>query len=156
MLEKAGIEYGGWVPNFRVPEVFARYKLTVHIPRRPYVESLPGIPTIRPFEALACAIPLVCSPWNDAEHLFTAGRDFLVARDGAEMKKHIRALLADKQMAREIAAHGLATIRRRHTCGHRVNEPMEIVAGIRERGSSLEQATAAVIASRYRRPHEEC
>ncbi len=122
MLDKAGIEYGGWIPNYRVPEIFARYKLTVHIPRRPYVKALPGIPTIRPFEALACGIPLICSPWNDAENLFRPGRDFLVARDGAEMKKQICALLADKQMAREIAGHGLETIRTRHTCAHRVDE----------------------------------
>ena len=39
--------------------MFARYRVTVHVPRRPYVAALPGIPTIRPFEALACGIPLV-------------------------------------------------------------------------------------------------
>ncbi|MBV9008797.1 MAG: glycosyltransferase [Verrucomicrobia bacterium] len=130
MLDKAGIEYGGWIANYRVPEVFARYKLTVHIPRRPYLEQLPGIPTIRPFEALACGIPLACSPWNDAENLFMPGRDYLVARDGSEMRKHIRALLADTQMAREIAAQGLATIRARHTCAHRVDELMNIMAQV--------------------------
>ncbi|MDQ6626645.1 MAG: glycosyltransferase, partial [Verrucomicrobiota bacterium] len=60
-LRSADIEYGGWLPNYRAPEVFARYKVTVHVPRRPYVEVLRGIPTIRPFEALARGIPLVCS-----------------------------------------------------------------------------------------------
>jgi spore maturation protein CgeB len=62
-LRQSGIEYGGWIPNYRVPELFARYRLTVHVPRRPYVESLPGVPTIRIFEALACAIPLVSAFW---------------------------------------------------------------------------------------------
>ncbi len=61
------------------------HRVTVHVPRRPYVAALPGIPTIRPFEALACGIPLVCAPWTDEEGLFTAGSDFLVARDGDEM-----------------------------------------------------------------------
>jgi spore maturation protein CgeB len=125
-LSAAGIEYGGWIPNYTVPEVFARYKLTIHVPRRPYVEALPGIPTIRLFEALACGIPLISSPWSDSEHLFEPGCDFLVARSGAEMEKHIRALLADKRMAREIAAHGLETIRLRHTCAHRVEELFRI------------------------------
>ena len=46
-LAAAGIEYGGWLANYRVPEVFARYRVTVHIPRRPYARALPGIPTIR-------------------------------------------------------------------------------------------------------------
>ncbi len=126
LLARSGVSYKGWLPNYRAPEVFARFRLTVHVPRRPYVQALPGIPTIRPFEALACGIPLVCSPWEDAEHLFTPGRDYLLARDGNEMKKHMRALLADKQMARELAEHGLETIRARHTCAHRVDELLEI------------------------------
>ena len=67
LLRNAGICYGGWLPNYRVPEVFARFKFTIHVPRRPYRDLLPGIPTIRPFEALACGIPLVCSPWRDTE-----------------------------------------------------------------------------------------
>jgi spore maturation protein CgeB len=40
----AGLRPGGWLANHRVPEVFARHAVTVHIPRRPYVEVLPGIP----------------------------------------------------------------------------------------------------------------
>ena len=126
LLNDAGIEYAGWLPNYQAPEVFARFRVTLHVPRRPYVESLPGIPTIRPFEALACGIPLVCSPWSDSENLFQPGHDFLIARDGREMKKHLQALLTDKQMARELAEHGLQTIRARHTCSHRVDELFEI------------------------------
>ena len=33
-LEDAGIRYGGYLPNFRAPELFARHKVTVHVPRR--------------------------------------------------------------------------------------------------------------------------
>src|SRR5207237_3600463 len=58
-LREAGIEYAGWLPNNKVPAVFARYRVTVHVPRRPYVQALPGIPTIRVFEALACGLPLL-------------------------------------------------------------------------------------------------
>ena len=65
-VREAGAEFAGWLPNHRVPEVFARFRMTVHVPRRPYVEALPGIPTIRVFEALACGIPLVCAPWSTA------------------------------------------------------------------------------------------
>jgi spore maturation protein CgeB len=41
-LEDAGVEYAGWLPNYRVPETFARFRATVHIPRRPYRESVPA------------------------------------------------------------------------------------------------------------------
>ncbi len=126
-LTASGIEYGGWLANHRVPETFARYRVTVHVPRRPYVKVLPGIPTIRVFEALACGIPLISAPWNDAEWLFTPGRDYLVARDGAEMAKQLRRVLDDPVLASSLAEHGLATIRARHTCDHRVDELLTIL-----------------------------
>ncbi len=130
-LKKSGIEYGGWVANYRVPEIFARFRLTVHIHRRPYTHALPGIPTIRPFEALACGMPLVCSPWRDSEGLFTDGEDYLVAADGADMKRHLRALLDDPDRAAALARHGRATILERHTAAHRVHELIAIYAQTR-------------------------
>jgi len=125
-LQNAGITYGGWIPNYRVPEVFSRHRATVHIPRRPYVEALPGIPTIRVFEALACGIPLVSSNWSDIEGLFTPGRDFLLAGSPAEMRTHLRTVVHDRDAARELSGQGLETIRARHTCAHRVDELLEI------------------------------
>jgi spore maturation protein CgeB len=131
-LERAGLRYRGWIANHRVPELFARHRVTIHVPRRPYVESLPGIPTIRPFEALACGIPLVSSPWDDAEHLFEPGRDYLVARDGDEMTAQLRRVLTDGELARSLARRGRQTILARHTCAHRVDELLAIVAKLRE------------------------
>jgi spore maturation protein CgeB len=125
-LAAAGIEYAGWLANHEAPRVFARFRVTVHVPRRPYVRALPGIPTIRPFEAMACGIPLVSAPWDDAEGLFTAGSDYLVAPDGTAMKRHLRDLVNDRAMAREIAASGRKTILERHTCAHRVDELLAI------------------------------
>ncbi|WP_266202504.1 CgeB family protein [Pontibacter kalidii] len=121
-LADAGITYGGWLPNYKAAEEFAKYKVTVHVPRRPYVEALPGIPTIRPFEAMACGIPLISSPWDDAENLFTPGEDFLVARNGEEMKQHLQTIINHPEKAKEVAGRGLETICSRHTCAHRVNE----------------------------------
>ena len=140
-LNEAGLRYRGWLPNYKVPEAFAAARLTLHIPRRPYVRELPGIPTIRPFEALACGIPLLCSPWDDAEHLFTPGRDFLVAHDGAEMKQLIERVLRDSSLAEELASHGLETIKQRHTCAHRVDELLKIYSAV---GAKSEQWVAAL------------
>jgi spore maturation protein CgeB len=121
-LKKAGIEYGGWLPNFKAPEVFAKYRMTVHVPRGPYVRSLPGIPTIRPFEALACGIPLLSSPWNDAEHLFHPGKDFQFVHNKNEMKEWMQKLLTDDALVDDMTSNGLKTIQERHTCAHRVDE----------------------------------
>src|SRR3546814_20018986 len=71
---------------------------TVHVPRRYYAGALPGIPTIRMFEALACGIPLVSAPWEDSEGLFRPGEDYLIGRDSAEMNRHIRQLRNDPDL----------------------------------------------------------
>lgn len=132
-LAQAGIEYRGWLANHRVPEVFARFRATVHVPRRPYAEALPGIPTIRMFEALACGIPLVSAPWDDVEGLFTPGIDYLFAGSGADMRRKLQSVLHDDAFAMELAAHGLRTIRERHTCAHRADELLERIGGVRGR-----------------------
>jgi spore maturation protein CgeB len=129
-VQRAGLAYRGWIANSRVPQVFAEHGVTVHVPRRPYTRALPGIPTIRPFEALACGIPLVCSPWDDTEGLFTAGRDYLVGNDEDEMAAQLEAALSDRRLARSLVQHGLRTIRARHTCTHRVDELLEIAREI--------------------------
>jgi spore maturation protein CgeB len=135
-LRDAGIAYAGWLPNYRAPEIFARFGATVHVPRRPYVRALPGIPTIRVFEALACGIPLVSAPWDDVEGLFSPGEDYLVASSGAAMRAQLRAVLGDPDLARGLAAHGLATIQRRHTCAHRVDELLAITNAVQGRAAA--------------------
>jgi spore maturation protein CgeB len=131
-LQRAGITYGGWLANHHAPAVFARYRCTVHVPRRVYSQQLAGIPTIRMFEALACGIPLVSAPWDDAEQLFRPGTDYLVARSGAEMRDHLRAVLATTELARSLIHHGLETIRNHHTCAHRVRELLHIIGDTAE------------------------
>jgi spore maturation protein CgeB len=130
-LRRHGARHRGWLPNAAAPEVFARHLATVHVPRRFYAQHLPGIPTIRVFEALACGIPLASAPWEDSEGLFTAGRDFLVARDGAEMTRHLRALRADAGLRASLRDAGLAAIRARHSCAHRAEELLAILATLR-------------------------
>jgi spore maturation protein CgeB len=125
-IRGAGLRYRGWLPNHRVPEAFARHAVTVHVPRRPYAEALRGIPTIRPFEALACGIPLVSAPWEDSDGLFRAGEDYLVARTGEEMGRLLRDVVCDPQLALALRNSGLGRIEERHTCAHRVDELLAI------------------------------
>ena len=130
-LSRAKINYQGWIPNFKVPEVFATSRVTIHVPRRPYATALPGIPTIRPFEVLACGVPLISAFWSDSEGLFRPGKDFLVAHDGSEMKKHLKAVLTNRHLAEELTMHGRETILSRHTCAHRVEELFQILEELR-------------------------
>ena len=135
-IERGGLHYRGFLSNFEAPAEFARHRVTVHVPRRFYTSVLPGIPTIRVFEALACGIPLVCAPWSDVENLFSPGQDYLVAKDGREMAQHLRALLHEPALAESLRTHGLATIAKRHTCAHRVDELLTIWNELSKRAES--------------------
>jgi spore maturation protein CgeB len=131
ILTEFGASYHGWIANAAAPDVFARHLATVHVPRRFYTEVLPGIPTIRVFEALACGIPLVSAPWDDVEHLFRVGEDFLMVRDGAEMTEALAQLKSDPELRASLVRSGLETVLARHTCAHRVEELLNIVEHLR-------------------------
>jgi spore maturation protein CgeB len=116
------ISYRGWLPNVDVPAVYSAARLVLHVPRRQYVELLPGTPTIRVFEALATRACLISLPWDDSDGLFSAGDDFAVAHSPDEMRELIDWLCHDDSARERIAAHGYQTIRARHTCAHRATQ----------------------------------
>jgi spore maturation protein CgeB len=87
---------------------------------------------------MACGIPLISAPWDDAEGLFTAGQDYLVAASRAGMRKQMRAVLSDRDLAESLVSNALQTIRKRHTCAHRVDELLAIA-----RSAGLHRAKAS-------------
>ena len=66
VLRYREVECDGPLANERIPEIFAAFRATVQLSRCPD-------PALRVLEALACGIPLVSAPWDDPDHLFTAG-----------------------------------------------------------------------------------
>jgi spore maturation protein CgeB len=130
----AGIEFRGWVANYDVPDAFARAKMTLHIPRGPYLHRLPGIPTIRPFEALACGIPLLSTPWRDVEGLFRPD-DYVRVASPAQLREAMLRLAGDADARCRLAESGLQTIRARHTCDHRAEQLEAILHGVAAAGS---------------------
>lgn len=138
-LRAVGLDYRGWIPNHQVPDLFASHRLTVHIPRRPYLEELSGIPTIRLFEALACGIPLIVARWADEEGLFE-GDEYLRVQTEAEMRMAMRELISDPELVERLRARGPETIAARHTCRHRVDELFSIVE---ELGARAPEAAAS-------------
>jgi spore maturation protein CgeB len=132
-IETGGISYGGWLPNHRAPLAFAQARATVHVPRGPYARQLPGIPTIRMFEALSCGIPLISAPWSDDEQLFPSSC-YLSVSSGETMKSALSSLLNDAELARATSRAGLRAVLARHTCRHRAQELLAIVDGLGRSG----------------------
>ena len=121
-LRAARIDYGGWIPDFSIPTVYAAARLTVNVPRRMRVDGRPHAAAIRVLEAMACELPVITAPWDECETMFTPDIDMLVAHDGLEAEHHMDALRGDTEFARFIAANGYQTVVSHHTCGHRAQE----------------------------------
>ncbi len=122
------IKYGGWLPNVRVPTVYSASRVVLHIPRRQYMDLLPGTPTIRVFEALASGACLISLPWPDTDHLFEADRDYVVASTPGEMRDLIAWLCEDETARASFGERGYQTILKRHTCGHRAEQLLELLS----------------------------
>ncbi|MBV9543585.1 MAG: glycosyltransferase [Chloroflexi bacterium] len=122
------INYRGWLPNVEVPAVYSAARVVLHVPRRQYVELLPGTPTIRVFEALASGACLISLPWQDTDGLFSAGTDYAVAHSPTEMRDLIAALCSDDVAREAFGQHGRRTILERHTCGHRADQLLDLLS----------------------------
>lgn len=137
-LRLSGLRYCGSTHGDRIPELFARHRLTVHLPPVGREGAPPDAPTSYFFEALACGIPLISAPWDDGEGLFRPEQDYLLARDCAEMREAMQAILEFPEFAAQLRENGLETIRAHHTCAHRADELLAIDAELK--GARLELA----------------
>ncbi len=130
-IKDVGIDWRGWLPNYLAPEAYAASRITVHIPRKEYVETLRGTPTIRVFEALACGIPLVSAGWRDDSGLFEEGADYVAVDTPSQMIEALRWLASDDGARRALGSHGRSTVLERHTCRHRAEELVDIINRLR-------------------------
>ncbi|HVJ90067.1 MAG TPA: glycosyltransferase [Labilithrix sp.] len=147
-LERHGVKYGGWLPDVHVPRAFAAYKMTVYVPHPAETSAWPAVPTIGFFEALACGAPLVSGAGIDGDGLFQAGTDYLVAKNGDEMRCHMRLLLSDPDARVELARHAREAILARHTCAHRVDQLLSIIGALTQTSAGADRLTASVVDSR--------
>jgi spore maturation protein CgeB len=141
-----GVEYRGWLANYLVPAAFAQARLGIHVIRRQYASLLHGIPTIRVFEALACGLPLVSTRWHDTDGLFRAGRDYVVVDNRGQMEEALDWLWRDDRAREQLAANGLARVRAQHTCLHRAEQLLGIVARLRAAPVKHRQRVSAPVA----------
>ncbi len=113
----------------RLPSVaFTDHDGTVRVQGGPWASRFTDLPAL---------------DWSDAwiarqghhHHRFDAapqapGADHLVARDGGEMARHLRAVLSDPGLAAALRANGLAAIRDRNTCRHRVAQLLALCTSL--------------------------
>jgi len=88
-------------------------------------------PATRVFEAAGAGACLVTDAWEGLEAFLQPGEEVLVARDGAEVAEHLRAL--DPARARAIGAAARARVLAAHTYAHRGRQVDALLREARQR-----------------------
>ena len=74
-------------------------------------------PSVRLFEAAACATPIVSEPWEGLDSFFEPGREILIARSTDEVMQCVRDIPEDQRRA--IGEAGRRRVLAEHTPAHR-------------------------------------
>jgi spore maturation protein CgeB len=127
----AGAQYPGelsWPDNVERIEHFPPHahrkfynaqRFTLNVTRQDMVESGYS-PSVRLFEAAACATPIISDTWAGIEEFFTPGEEILLARSSAEVLHYLRDLSHEE--IRAIGQRARARVLGSHTADHRVRE----------------------------------
>jgi hypothetical protein len=77
-------------------------------------------PSIRLFEAAACATPIISDYWPGLDTLFTPGKEILVADEPEKAMHYLRELPESERVA--LGWWARARVLAEHTAGHRATE----------------------------------
>ncbi len=88
-------------------------------------------PATRVFEAAGAGACLITDAWEGIEQFLEPNREVLVARGGAEVAEHVRALAQTPNWARQIGDAARRRILAEHTYAHRAAELEELLDGYR-------------------------
>jgi spore maturation protein CgeB len=99
-------------------------------------------PSVRLFEAAACATPVISDDWEGIDAFFTPGEEILISRTAADTLAHLRELCEAKRRA--IGARARARMLAEHTAAHRAEalEGYVLEALQRRRGRSRRHSDA--------------
>ena len=106
----ANVERLEHVPPAEHPAFYSASRFTLNVTRADMIAA-GWSPSVRLFEAGACAAPLISDVWEGLETLFEPGREIVLA----EAPDEVLAALAIPDAARDAMAEGA---RRRILCGH--------------------------------------
>jgi spore maturation protein CgeB len=87
-------------------------------------------PSVRLFEAAACATPIISDYWEGIETFFVPGKEILIAHSSEDSLRFISELSEDHR--RRIGERARAKVLARHTARHRALELEHYVAELKE------------------------
>lgn len=123
---------------------YSSSRLTLNITRREMV--LAGhSPSVRLFEAAACAATLVSDNWPGLDHFFQPGREILLPASPGDVVRYIRDL-GDEEL-RAIGRRAQERVLAAHTSAHRAEEFERAVEAVYQGGAVLTRPQPAASAA---------
>ncbi len=114
---------------------YGSMKYTVNITRADMVRAGYS-PSVRLFEAAACAAPIISDYWEGLETLFRPGEEILVSRSAEDTLRYLRELTVEQRS--RIGERARARVLSRHTASHRVDELESYMADVLKKQEVLE------------------
>jgi spore maturation protein CgeB len=120
----ANVERIDHLPPPGHPAFFSAQAFTLNVTRREMVRA-GWSPSVRLFEAAACAVPVISDWWEGLDRFFEPDEEILLARDADDVLRHLE--LGDEER-RAIGERARARVLAAHTAEHRARELEEHVA----------------------------
>jgi spore maturation protein CgeB len=107
------------LPPDEHPRFYGEQRFTLNITRSD-MRRAGYSPSVRLFEAAACATPIISDDWPGLRELFTENTEILIAKESADVIRHLRAY--SEVHARELAAAARKRVLAAHTGNRRAEE----------------------------------
>ncbi|HEU0130344.1 MAG TPA: glycosyltransferase [Mycobacteriales bacterium] len=124
----ANVERIEHLPPGEHPEFYAAQRLTLNVTRAD-MKAAGWSPSVRLFEAAACAVPVVSDRWDGLGSFFTPGEELFVADGPDDVLRVLDAL--DGATRARVGAAARARVLAEHTAEHRVAQLAGYVAEVR-------------------------
>ena len=112
------------VPPREHPVFYSSQRFTLNLTRADMLRA-GWSPSVRLFEAAACAVPIVSDWWQGLDTFFEPGREIIVARDADDVLRALEDIAEDER--RRIGGRARVRVLREHTSARRAAELERLV-----------------------------
>ena len=119
---------------------YARQRYTLNVTRRDMVRAGYS-PSVRLFEAAACATPVISDVWPGIDQFFTPSAEILLSRSPKQTLEYLRDIPEAERL--EIGRRARARVLQFHTAGRRAEELEACVADVRRAPAAAADAPLA-------------
>jgi len=116
------------LPPAAHPSFYSSQRFTLNLTRSAMVRAGYS-PSVRLFEAAACATPIITDEWDGLSEFFEPGEEILISTSSEDTLRYVNDLPADVVV--QVGARGRARVLRGHTSEHRALELESYVAELR-------------------------